>query len=107
MLTRYLRDQQSMRHSRIREGAGVMTEGTDFKAGHLPTQTNSPPVKGGTTMLLKRTLKMTLLLVGGLATIAVGLAQAVPVAGQDDADTQTQIADAMAAGPASITEHAT
>jgi len=50
---------------------------------------------------------MALLLIGGLATIAVGLAQAVPVAGQATPDAQTQIASAMAAGPASIAEKAT
>jgi hypothetical protein len=58
-------------------------------------------------MLRKRTLKMTLLLVVGIATIAVGLARSAPVAGQDDADTQAMIEDAMAAGPEAIAENAT
>ena len=58
-------------------------------------------------MLLNRTLKMVLLLVIGIATIAVGLTHSVPVAGQDDADTEAQIESAMAAGPASIAENAT
>jgi hypothetical protein len=58
-------------------------------------------------MLLHRTLKMVLLLVVGIAIIAVGLTRAVPVAGQDDPDTQAMIEDAMAAGPASIAENAT
>jgi len=64
-------------------------------------------MKGCTTMLRKRTLKMTLLLVGGIATIAVGLTQSVPVAGQDDADTQAKIADAMRAAPSSLADKAT
>jgi len=50
---------------------------------------------------------MTLLLAVGIATITVGLTQAVPVAGQDDAERQTQIENAMAAGPDSITANAT
>jgi hypothetical protein len=58
-------------------------------------------------MLRKNTWKMTLLLVAGIATIAVGLVHSVPVAGQDDADTQATIESAMSAGPASITENAT
>ena len=58
-------------------------------------------------MLLNRTLKMVLLLVVGIATIAGGLAHAVPVAGQATPDAQAQIENAMAAGPASITENAT
>ena len=39
-------------------------------------------MKGNTTMLLNRTLKMVLLLVVGIAIIAVGLTQSLPVAGQ-------------------------
>ena len=58
-------------------------------------------------MLRKRTLKMTLLLVGGIATIAVGLTQSVPVAGQDDADTQAKIAEAMSAAPSTVSTNAT
>jgi hypothetical protein len=58
-------------------------------------------------MLLKRTLKMILLLVVGIATIAVGLAHAVPVAGQDDADTQAKIEEAMSAAPSSVSANAT
>jgi hypothetical protein len=58
-------------------------------------------------MLRKNTWKMTLLLVAGIATIALGLTHSVPVAGQDDADTQATIESAMSAGPASITENAT
>jgi len=58
-------------------------------------------------MLRKHTLKMTLLLLVVLATIAVGLTRSVPVAGQDDADSEAAIASAMAAGPASIAENAT
>jgi hypothetical protein len=58
-------------------------------------------------MPLKRTLKIVLLLVVGIATIAFGLTWPAPVAGQDDADTEAQIESAMSAGPASITENAT
>jgi len=58
-------------------------------------------------MLLKRSRNLALLLALGLGTIALGLTQSVPVAGQDAADTEATIASAMAAGPASITEHAT
>jgi hypothetical protein len=58
-------------------------------------------------MLQKNTLKMTLLLVVGIATIAVGLTQSLPVAGQDDADDEATIESAMSAGPASIAENAT
>jgi hypothetical protein len=58
-------------------------------------------------MLLNRTLKMTLLLVVGIATIAAGLIRAAPVAGQDDADDEAKIEQAMSAGPASLAEEAT
>ena len=58
-------------------------------------------------MLLKRTLHMALLLVVGIATIAVGLTQSLPVAGQDDADDEATIESAMSAAPASIAENAT
>jgi len=58
-------------------------------------------------MLRKTTLKMTLLLVGGIATIALGLARSAPVAGQATPDAQAMIDDAMAAGPAAIAENAT
>jgi hypothetical protein len=46
----------------------------------------------------KRTRTMALLLVLVTGTLAVGLARAVPVAGQDDADAQTKIDSAMRAG---------
>ena len=58
-------------------------------------------------MLRKNTLKMVLLLVVGIATIAFGLTHSVPVAGQDDADDEATIESAMSAGPSSITENAT
>jgi hypothetical protein len=58
-------------------------------------------------MLRKRTLNMALLLVVGIATIAVGLTHAVPVAGQDDADTEAQIESAMSAAPSTVAENAT
>jgi hypothetical protein len=63
--------------------------------------------EGDITMLLKSTLKMVLLLVIGIATIAVGLMHAVPVAGQDDADTQAKIDEALSAGPAALVANAT
>jgi hypothetical protein len=50
---------------------------------------------------------MALLLVVGIATIAVGLAQSVPVAGQDDADTQAKIEEAMSAAPSTVSANAT
>ena len=53
-------------------------------------------------MLPKRRRNRSLLLVA-IATVAVGLTQAVPVAGQDEAT----IASAMSAAPDSIAEHAT
>ena len=58
-------------------------------------------------MLRKRTLKMTLLLVVGIATIAAGLAHSVPVAGQDDADTEAKIESAMSAAPSTVSANAT
>ena len=57
--------------------------------------------------MLQRTLKMALLLVAGIATIAVGLTHVVPVAGQDDTDAQAKIAGATSSGPASIADNAT
>jgi len=50
---------------------------------------------------------MTLLLVVGIATIALGLIRSAPVAGQATPDAQAMIDEAMAAGPASIAENAT
>ena len=58
-------------------------------------------------MLLKRTLKMVLLLVVGIATIAVGLTRSAPVAGQDDADTAAKIESAMSAAPSTVAANAT
>ena len=58
-------------------------------------------------MTMTRTRTLALLLALGLSTITLGLSQALPVAGQDDADSEAAMASAMAAGPASITEHAT
>jgi hypothetical protein len=57
-------------------------------------------------MLLKSTRNVALLLIV-IATVAFGLTHSVPVAGQDDADTEATIESAMAAGPASIAENAT
>jgi hypothetical protein len=63
--------------------------------------------EGDITMLPTRLLKMVLLLVIGIAAIAVGLIHTVPVAGQDDADDAATIESAMGAAPASIAENAT
>jgi hypothetical protein len=58
-------------------------------------------------MLRKSTLKMVLLLVVGIAAIAVGLVQSESVAGQDDADAQAKIENAMSAAPSAISAEAT
>jgi hypothetical protein len=58
-------------------------------------------------MLRERTPKVALLLVVGIGAIAFGLARSAPVAGQDDADTQAKIENAMSAAPAAIAEYAT
>ena len=58
-------------------------------------------------MLRKSMVKVALLLVVGIATIGVGLAHSVPVSGQDDADAEAKIEEAMSAGPSSIAENAT
>jgi hypothetical protein len=56
-------------------------------------------------MLLRRTTNLALLAMVVIGGVAFGLTRPAPVAGQDAAD--AQIASATAAGPASITEHAT
>ena len=58
-------------------------------------------------MPLQSTLRITLLLITGIATIAFGLVHAGPVAGQEGGDTQEKIENAMAAAPASLAENAT
>jgi hypothetical protein len=58
-------------------------------------------------MLPKRTLNVALLLVLAAGTVAFGLARSAPAAGQDDADAQAKIADAMRAAPSSISAQAT
>jgi hypothetical protein len=64
-------------------------------------------------MFRKRTLNAVLLLVLVAATIAVGLTRSARVSGQDDAspaagqDTETKIASAMSAAPASVADKAT
>ena len=70
--------------------------------GHLLNQTDCPDVKGYTTMLRKRMLNVALLLVLVTGTVAFGLARSAPVAGQDDADTQAKIENAMSAAPSSV-----
>ncbi len=42
-----------------------------------------------------------------IGTVAVGLTRALPVAGQDDADTKARIEDAMRAAPSAISDSAT
>lgn len=56
--------------------------------------------------MLPKSLRNLALLLVGIATVALGLTRAVPVAGQDATD-QATIESAMKAGPASIAEHAT
>jgi hypothetical protein len=58
-------------------------------------------------MLPKRTLNVALLLALVAGTIALGLARPGPVTGQDDADTEAKIANAMSAAPSSISDNAT
>jgi hypothetical protein len=58
-------------------------------------------------MLLKRTLNVALLLVLVTGTVAFGLARSESVAGQDDADAEAKIENAMSAAPSSIAENAT
>src|SRR5687767_2339607 len=58
-------------------------------------------------MLRNRTLQVALLFVLGTGTIAVGLARSEPVAGQDDADAQAKIENAMSAAPPAIADQAT
>jgi hypothetical protein len=57
-------------------------------------------------MLPKRSRNLALLLVV-IATVAFGFTRSVPVAAQDDADTQAKIEEAMSAGPSSLSENAT
>src|SRR5215212_804083 len=57
-------------------------------------------------MLRKSTRNMALLLVV-IGTVAFGLARSAPVFGQDDADTQAKIEDAMRAAPSAISDNAT
>jgi hypothetical protein len=64
-------------------------------------------VKGDTTMLLKSTRNVALLLALGIGTLALGLARSAPVASQDDADAQAKIENAMSAAPSSVSENAT
>ncbi|MFN8662394.1 MAG: hypothetical protein U0075_10920 [Thermomicrobiales bacterium] len=56
---------------------------------------------------MTRTRNLALLLALGLGTITLGLTQALPAASQDAADSEAAMASAMAAGPLSITDHAT
>ncbi|WP_225434554.1 hypothetical protein, partial [Lacticaseibacillus paracasei] len=46
-----------------------------------------------------------LVMVGG--TVAFGLSRSAPAAGQDDADTQAKIENAISAAPASVADKAT
>ena len=58
-------------------------------------------------MLPKRTPNVALVLALVAGTIAVGLARSEPVAGQDAADAETKIENAMSAAPSTIAENAT
>ncbi len=58
-------------------------------------------------MLPKRTRNVALFLALVAGTIAVGLSRAEPVAGQDAADAEAKIANAMSAAPPAIAENAT
>ncbi len=58
-------------------------------------------------MLRKRIVKMALLPVLVIGTLAFGLARSAPVASQDDADTQAKIENAMRAAPLAISADAT
>jgi hypothetical protein len=58
-------------------------------------------------MLLKRMRTIAMLLLVVIGTVAFGLARSAPVAGQDDADAQAKIANAMSAAPSSLADRAT
>jgi hypothetical protein len=58
-------------------------------------------------MLLKRTVKATLLLALVAGMVAFGLARSEPVAGQQDADVAAKIENAMSAAPSAIADNAT
>jgi hypothetical protein len=58
-------------------------------------------------MLRNSMLNVTLLLVVGIGTIAFGMVRSTAVASQDDADVAAKIADAMRAGPSSLSNDAT
>ena len=57
--------------------------------------------------MLRNRLQNVVLLVVVIGTVAVGLARSAPVAGQDDADTQAKIDNAMRGGPSSVSANAT
>jgi hypothetical protein len=57
-------------------------------------------------MLLTRTLKVALLVLG-IGTVTFGLARSAPSASQDDADAQAKIESAMSAAPSAISKDAT
>jgi hypothetical protein len=57
--------------------------------------------------MFQKSMRNGALLVVGIGTIAVGLAQSAPVASQSDADTQAKIESAMKSGPSSISAAAT
>jgi hypothetical protein len=62
--------------------------------------------KADTTMLLKRTWNVALLLVAGIGTVGVGLTSSAPAASQDDADVAAKIESAVSAAPLSISDNA-
>jgi hypothetical protein len=58
-------------------------------------------------MQLKRTWNLALLAALVFGTLAGGMARTVPVAGQEDADAQARIVDAMGAAPSTVSANAT
>src|SRR4051794_8266458 len=75
--------------------------------GPSPSQTDGPSAKGTPTMLLTRPRNVALLVAVVIGIVAFGLARSEPVASQDEADAQATIADAMRAGPSSLSDKAT
>ena len=57
--------------------------------------------------MLRKSMQNAALLVVGIGLVALGLARSAPVAGQDDADAQAKIENAMSAAPSAIAKDAT
>jgi hypothetical protein len=58
-------------------------------------------------MMLRKSMRNVALLLVITGIVAFGLVHAAPAAGQDAADAQAKIENAMSAAPASVSEHAT